>query len=96
MMQRTRMRKPCGGHLRCGSKADIGTRPIIRYSPKPLISALGQKRTFSKLCAMSALPPKADIGGHHFDVRSVPKADIRAADRKQGRHHVQGSVPVPA
>jgi hypothetical protein len=38
----------------------------------PLMSALGQKRTFSKVCAMSALPPKADIAGRHLDVRFVP------------------------
>jgi len=31
-------------------------------NPKPPMSALGQKRTFSEVCAMSALPPKADIG----------------------------------
>ena len=28
---------------------------------EPLMSALGQKRTFSEVCAMSALHPKADI-----------------------------------
>jgi len=28
-------------------------------------------------CAMSALPPKADIVGRHGDVRFVPKADVR-------------------
>jgi hypothetical protein len=28
---------------------------------------------------MSALPPKADIGGREFDVRFVPKADIGSA-----------------
>ena len=27
-----------------------------------LMSAMGQKQTFSEVCAMSALPPKADIG----------------------------------
>ena len=44
---------------------------------EPLMSALGQKRTFSEVCAMSALPPKADIGTQPRDVRFVPKADIR-------------------
>jgi hypothetical protein len=29
------------------------------------MSALGQKQTFSETYAMSALPPKADIGHHH-------------------------------
>ena len=31
-------------------------------NPEPLMSALGQKRTFSEVSVMSALPPKADIG----------------------------------
>src|SRR5262249_55626317 len=39
------------------------------------MSALGQKQTFSEVCAMSALPPKADIGTQQGDVRFVPKAD---------------------
>jgi hypothetical protein len=43
------------------------------------MSALGQKQTFKGLRAMSALPPKADIGWVPSDVRSVPKADIKAA-----------------
>ena len=33
-------------------------------SPTVLVSALGQKRTFGPFIAMSALPPKADIGRH--------------------------------
>ena len=40
-----------------------------------LMSALGQKRTFSEVCVMSALPPKADMAQHDCDVRFVPKAD---------------------
>ena len=40
------------------------------------MSALGQKQTFSQLCAMSALPPKADIAETDWDVRFVPIADI--------------------
>ena len=46
------------------------------------MSALGQKRTFGHVRAMSALPPKADIGTHSRDVRFVPKADsCTAANR---------------
>jgi hypothetical protein len=41
------------------------------------MSALGQKRTFSEIWAMSALPPKADIAGRQFDVCFVPIADIQ-------------------
>jgi hypothetical protein len=41
------------------------------------MSALGQKRTFSDPAAMSALPPKADIGTQPRDVRFVPKADVQ-------------------
>ena len=40
------------------------------------MSALGQKRTFSDVQAMSALPPKADIGRVLSDVCVVPIADI--------------------
>ena len=45
----------------------------------PLMSALGQKRTLSRVGAMSALPPKADIVQHGGNVRFVPKADICGA-----------------
>ena len=40
------------------------------------MSALGHKRTFSELCAMSALPPKADIAERRRHVRFVPLAVI--------------------
>ena len=40
------------------------------------MSALGQKRTLEHVRAMSALPPKADIGTQSWNVRFVPKADI--------------------
>jgi hypothetical protein len=39
------------------------------------MSALGQKRTLPNVSAMSALPPKADIGTEPRNVRFVPKAD---------------------
>jgi hypothetical protein len=38
------------------------------------MSALGHKRTWRGEFAMSALPPKADIGTHPRNVRFVPKA----------------------
>jgi hypothetical protein len=34
--------------------------------------AFGQKRTFSEVCVMSALPPKADIRERVLDVRFGP------------------------
>jgi hypothetical protein len=37
------------------------------------MSALGQKQTFSEVCAMSALPPKADIAERPSDVRLCQK-----------------------
>ena len=40
------------------------------------MSALGQKQTFRSANAMSALPPKADIGAAQINVRIVPIADI--------------------
>ena len=50
------------------------------------MSALGQKRTFWSSNAMSALPPKADIGGVSSDVRFVPEADILSAYNGVDRH----------
>jgi len=35
-------------------------------NPKPLMSALGQKRTSTHVRVMSALPPKADIHKFHM------------------------------
>jgi len=40
------------------------------------MSALGQKRTFSEVCVMSALHPKADMVQQGCDVRFVPIGDI--------------------
>jgi hypothetical protein len=40
------------------------------------MSALGQQRTFRDVRVVSALPPKADIGRAHRDVRFVPLRDI--------------------
>jgi hypothetical protein len=40
---------------------------------------LGQKQTLHWSNLMSALPPKADIRQHDFDVRFVPLADIGKA-----------------
>jgi len=42
------------------------------------MSALGQKQTFECVRAMSALPPRADIGVQSRNVRFVPKADMNA------------------
>jgi len=49
------------------------------------MSALGQKQTSAHLGAMSALPPKADIGTHSRDVCFVPKADICTAANSRYR-----------
>jgi hypothetical protein len=44
------------------------------------MSALGHKRTFCDVEAMSALPPKAGICVATRDVRFGPKADIQACN----------------
>jgi len=49
---------------------------IVTPKRDAAISALGQKRTFSDVQAMSALPPKADIRRRDRHVRFVPKAEI--------------------
>src|SRR5262249_45522277 len=41
------------------------------------MSALGQMRTSELVQSMSALPPIADIRRYDWNVRFVPKADIR-------------------
>jgi len=41
------------------------------------MSGLSQKRAFTLVLPMSALPPKADMVPRDRDVRFVPEADIR-------------------
>jgi hypothetical protein len=45
-------------------------------NPKPLMSALGQKRTLRLVRLMSVLPPKADIAECGRHVRFVPIAEV--------------------
>jgi hypothetical protein len=40
------------------------------------MSGSGQKRTFRKAKAMSAIPPKADMVQHSGNVRFVPNSDV--------------------
>jgi hypothetical protein len=61
-------------------------------NPGPLMSALGQKQTLHSEIGMSALPPKADIGGVSSDVRFVPKADNAPAP-KAWRHWPRSFAP---
>jgi len=49
------------------------------------MSALGQKQTFGPFIAMSALPPKADIGEHNWDVRFVPILLQKAVEAFSGQ-----------
>ena len=49
---------------------------LRRNNPEPLMSALGQKRTWRDQIAMSALPPIADIPRRNLNVRFGPNADI--------------------
>ena len=57
----TRLDPSCQGHAlarrRLGTRTNCDKRLII----DALLSALGQKRTLTRLIGMSALPPKADI-----------------------------------
>jgi hypothetical protein len=52
------------------------------------MSALGQKQTSRFEIAMSALPPKADIGGVSSDVRFVPKAAMIVAAKVRYRRQL--------
>jgi hypothetical protein len=58
-------------------------------NPESLMSALGQKRTFRKVRAMSALPPKADIETGSLAIfaailRASSVVSNLAADRRPG------------
>jgi hypothetical protein len=59
------------------------------------MSALGQKRTFEFVRAMSALPPKADIGTQSRNVRYVPRADILRCGKKR-RYSITSSARTTA
>jgi hypothetical protein len=64
----------------------------VRLADEPhAMCSLGQKRTFSEGCAMSALPPKADIGTQPRHVRFVPKADILRCS-KECRYSITSSA----
>jgi hypothetical protein len=53
-------------------------------------SALGQKATWARIQAMSALPPKADIRESRLNVRFGPKGDICAATERALFDHLVG------
>jgi len=67
-----------------GSVGDAAQLPYTHYaspfcaaaSLEGVMSEEGHKRTFSEVCVMSALPPKADMVQHDRDVRFVPQTDI--------------------
>jgi hypothetical protein len=59
------------------TRSDRRVTIVVRHNKfNSSMSALGQKQTFREFSAMSALPPKADIGTQSWDVRFVPKGDI--------------------
>src|SRR5262249_9481102 len=70
------------GYTRTGRTRNLpafGRGSTPRYPEELVMSALSQKRTLQCVPAMSALPPKADIGTGSWNVRFVPKADICSA-----------------
>ena len=56
----------------CGFNGHFASRNC-----KPLMSALGQKRTSDCGPLMSAIHPTADMDGYSPNIRFVPKADIQ-------------------
>jgi len=56
---------------------------------------LGQKQTFKRARAMSALPPKADIADAMRNVRFVPKADIQRSIRSPRQRALVAVAVVP-
>src|SRR5262249_8205712 len=72
---------------------NFGWRIVPFVTPKPGRPDVrfGSKADIGHLRAMSALPPKADIGTQPPDVRFVPKADIgpftQLSSRRAARSH---------
>jgi hypothetical protein len=62
------------------------TRKLDLNNGSPAMSALGQKRTFWPSIAMSALPPKADVDWHEWNVPHVAMV-ARIAAHWSIRHH---------
>ena len=63
-----------GDYIRDLRPAEWGFGVSLRGSnPDPLMSALGQKQTYSDVWPMSALPPKADIAESDWH-RFVPNS----------------------
>src|SRR5690242_15698092 len=58
------------------SGGNLDTTVVHHSKSHAATSGMGQKRTWRSENAMSALPPKADIGSTFQDVRFVPIADI--------------------
>jgi hypothetical protein len=58
---------------------DAGLKTVHRSNIDGRMSELGHKQTSRHPQAMSALPPKADMGAASRLVRYVPKGDIRSA-----------------
>jgi hypothetical protein len=57
------------------------------------MSALGHERTLPPVCAMSALPPIADINRGNRYVRFVPIADIRKTDGAKQKDRLTAALP---
>src|SRR6516165_2756104 len=74
-------------------QANIAAHNVTRQLPtaaqhKCCAQALSQKRTFECVCAMSALPPKADIAECDWNVCFVPKADILRCSKESLSDHL--------
>src|SRR5215469_6090518 len=90
-----RLEVPCGNGLQSpqdgrsiAARRKISAARPRRRKPRPgrPMSALDQKRTLRSVKPMSALPPEGDIGTQSWNVRFVPKADIRPS--------IQGNEPL--
>jgi hypothetical protein len=61
-----------------GGEPCRNTVALTRQMKEEPTSPLGQKRTSSEVCVMSALPPKADIVGRRLDVRFHEADNVRS------------------
>src|SRR5262249_20813104 len=65
-----------GVSARANSRARLAPSNLyLRIFHCTAMSVWVEERTLKRLCPMSALPPKADIGTRSRDVRFLPEAD---------------------
>ena len=73
------------------NRSGFDTTSLYHFDAAERAPSTASKADIHPPSAMSALPPKADIGTHSWDVRFVPKADILRCG-KERRYSITSSA----